>query len=52
VRRVREEVLDNCLADNVNAWQLQPDGSYERCTPADGEPAHSAQGKLLEGLLT
>ncbi|HET7359663.1 MAG TPA: RNA degradosome polyphosphate kinase, partial [Rhodanobacteraceae bacterium] len=52
VRRVRAEVLDNCLADNVNAWQLEPDGRYRRCTPEDGEPAHSAQGKLLEGLLT
>lgn len=50
--RVREEALDNYLADNVDAWELQPDGSYVQCSPAKGEPAHSAQSALLAKLCT
>src|SRR3546814_9824620 len=34
--RVREEALDNYLADNLNAWELQPDGSYLEVEPRDG----------------
>lgn len=49
-RRVHAEVLDNYLADNVDAWELQPDGSYERRTPGDGEEPHSAQMWLLARL--
>lgn len=49
-RRVRVEVLDNYLADNVDAWELQADGSYVRRTPAEGEPPHSAQAWLLERM--
>ena len=44
--RVREEALENYLADNVDAWLLQPDGRYVRATPG-GAPPHSAQGTLL-----
>jgi polyphosphate kinase len=29
-RRVRDEILDVYLADNVNAYQMQSDGSYVR----------------------
>ena len=39
--------LEIYLADNVNAWQLQPDGSYLRLTPGDAPPV-SAQQILLE----
>src|SRR5690606_11557002 len=49
-RRVRVEVLDNYLADNVDARELQADGSYVRRTPAEGEPPHSAQAWLLERM--
>lgn len=48
--RVREESLDNYLADNVNAWELREDGSYVHLSPEDGAAAHSAQGWLLARL--
>jgi polyphosphate kinase len=48
--RVREEALDNYLADNLNAWELQPDGSYRKLSPAAGERPHSAQSFLLSKL--
>jgi polyphosphate kinase len=45
--RVKDEALDNYLADNLNAWELQADGSYMHLAPgADGMP-HSAQAALL-----
>lgn len=50
VTRLRSEVLDNYLADNCNAWLLQPDGSYHPLSPGAGETAHSAQQVLLERL--
>jgi polyphosphate kinase len=49
-QRVQSEALDNYLADNVDAWELQADGSYVRRTPAPGETAHSAQAALLAKL--
>jgi len=45
-RRVCDESLAIYLADNTQAWQLQPDGSYQRLEPGT-EPAHSAQAELL-----
>jgi polyphosphate kinase len=49
--RVRSEVLDNYLADNCDAWELQSDGSYVKCTPGGATP-HSAQATLMEKLCT
>lgn len=46
-KRVFNEALANYLADNVSAWQLLPDGSYER-VPQDGAAPHSAQSALLD----
>ena len=48
--RVKAEALDNYFADNVEAWLLQPDGSYARAEPAAGETPHSAQSALLQAL--
>ncbi|MGH8031772.1 MAG: polyphosphate kinase 1 [Luteimonas sp.] len=48
--RVRDEALDNYLADNLNAWQLHSDGSYRHLAPAAGATAHSAQLALLSKL--
>lgn len=45
--RVREEALDNYLADNLNAWELQADGGYRKLAPQDGATPHSAQTALL-----
>ncbi len=50
-RRLRERVvheLEIYLADNTQAWGLQPDGRYERARPGEGEAAVSAQTSLLE----
>ena len=45
--RIQDEVLDNYLADNVNAWELQSDGSYRKVEPREGDMPHSAQAALL-----
>jgi polyphosphate kinase len=47
--RYRERILEDletCLADNVNAWRLGPDGSYTR-VEADGQSRACAQEALL-----
>ena len=49
-RRIYREVLQNYLDDNLNAWELQEDGRYSKCVPAPGQPPHSAQQALMEGL--
>jgi polyphosphate kinase len=49
-QRVRREGLLNYLADNQNAWELCPDGSYRKVAAGDGEAPFSAQLSLLEGL--
>ncbi len=48
-RRVYEESLENYLADNTQAWQLEADGSYTRLQPGD-QPPHTAQLTLLKKL--
>lgn len=49
-QRVFDEALDNYLEDNLNAWQLQPDGEYRQVEPRDGAAPHSAQAFLLAKL--
>jgi polyphosphate kinase len=39
--RVRHEILETCLADNVKAWHLQADGKYVRRKPPSGPPRRS-----------
>ena len=48
--RVKREALDNYLADNCNAWELQADGSYVHLQPLPDQPRHSAQAALLKEL--
>jgi polyphosphate kinase len=48
-QRVKHEVLDNYLADNLNAWELRADGSYRKAEPGDAMP-FSAQGALLASI--
>ncbi|MDW8479162.1 MAG: polyphosphate kinase 1 [Xanthomonadales bacterium] len=43
--RVRQECLDNYLADRRQAWLLGPDGGYRRLD--EGAGAHAAQEALL-----
>jgi polyphosphate kinase len=40
------DTLERCLADNTHAWELRPDGSWERLEP-DGAP-RDAQRELME----
>jgi len=42
-QHIRDEILEIYLRDNVNAHELQPDGSYVRLHPAEGEASFSAQ---------
>jgi polyphosphate kinase len=48
--RVKEESLDNYLLDNLNAWELEADGSYRRMLPETDAMPHSAQSMLLAKL--
>ena len=45
-KRIMQE-LDQYLQDNTDAWLLQSDGRYLPLSPAEGEPAISAQHWLL-----
>jgi len=51
-QRVYDEALDNYLADNMQAWSLQPDGNYVRLVARDGARPHSAQQTLLGKLCS
>jgi polyphosphate kinase len=47
--QLRERIfsdLETYLADNTNAWELRPDGSYVRVAPGEGPP-QDAQALLL-----
>jgi polyphosphate kinase len=48
-KRVVRESLELYLEDDCQAWEMQPDGSYERLHPVSRK-ARSAQGELLELL--
>lgn len=48
--QIREEGLEVYLRDNTLSWMMQPDGSYIRSEPAEGEEAFNAQQWLLERL--
>lgn len=42
------DILDTYWADNMKSWELQPDGSYEKRHPAEGEKPFNAQSYFLE----
>lgn len=48
-KRVYSESLNNYLKDNTQAWELLPDGSYQRLTPGNAKP-HCAQTWLMKEL--
>jgi polyphosphate kinase len=54
VRHLRDVVLETYLRDNLRARRMQPDGSYVRLRPAEGEAPLDSQQRLLElhGALT
>jgi len=45
--RVITEALDQSLADELQAWELRPDGMYLRVEPKSESP-RSAQGSLMD----
>lgn len=47
VHRLRTEVLDTYLADNVKAREMQSDGSYRRVTPGPGDEPMDSQEWLI-----
>jgi polyphosphate kinase len=47
-QRLIEEILATCLADNVKARELLPDGSYRCVTAPPGQPRVRSQEKFLE----
>lgn len=50
-QRVREEVLEACLADDTDAWELRADGTYCRIE-AQGEQSFSSQEATLDRYVT
>ncbi len=46
-RQIRDDMLESYLRDNVQAHELQPDGSYVRLRPPGGEAAFSVQHWFL-----
>jgi polyphosphate kinase len=50
-QRILKDGLESYLADNTEAWVLQRDGEYKRCTPTGNQKTRSAQGQLLQKVL-
>jgi polyphosphate kinase len=48
-RRLRWEILETYMGDNVKARRMQPDGTYVRARPAGDEPSCNAQDSFLVG---
>jgi polyphosphate kinase len=46
-----QEILDVMLADNVQAWELSVDGTWQRRQPADGEKRVATHKVLCELAL-
>jgi polyphosphate kinase len=42
-----KDILDIHLKDNTKAWELLPDKSYRKVTPAEGEIPFSSQDNFL-----
>jgi polyphosphate kinase len=38
IRHLRDDVLEVYLRDDIKGWRMQPDGSYERPEPQEGQP--------------
>jgi polyphosphate kinase len=49
-RRIVNEGLKPYLADNVQAWDMQPDGTFKRARRAHGKKAQCAQVMLMNEL--
>ncbi|WP_282339341.1 MULTISPECIES: polyphosphate kinase 1 [Pseudomonas] len=49
ITRVKKE-LESYLTDNSQAWALQSDGSYVRCSPTGNQNSRNAQAALFDRL--
>ncbi len=49
ITRVKKE-LEAYLTDNTQAWALQSDGSYVRCSPTGNQNSRNAQATLFDRL--
>jgi polyphosphate kinase len=47
----RQRLIDECLLaylhDGMDAWDMQPDGSYQSARGTGARPGHSAQAALM-----
>jgi polyphosphate kinase len=50
LRTLRDDVLETCLKDDCQAWELQADGGYVRLHPPPGKPGFSSQLVLLDRM--
>ncbi len=46
------DMLERCLADNSNSWDLGPDGEWTRIARAEGEPRRDVQSEMRERAAT
>ena len=51
LRAELQAILDVQLADNRKAWNLTPDGSWERVRPGIDEPVRASQATFMENAL-
>ena len=53
---IRQRIIDECLVaylhDRLDAWDLQPDGSYRRVTSVEQSPGAGAQAALMARYTT
>lgn len=50
LQNVLDQIVIPQLTDNIHAWEMQPDGSYHKKSPAPGESLYDSQeeiGKIL-----
>ncbi len=43
IQKIQSQILSACLADNIKARELLPDGTHRRIVPQDGTPGFSSQ---------
>lgn len=51
IRYLRDDVLATCLADNLRARRMLPDGTYERLKPPSKAKSVDSQAWLLNHHL-
>lgn len=51
IRKELREILDISLADNRQAWEMQPDGSYRQRQAKQGQSSCNSQSMLMQRTL-